>query len=154
MKYLILLSSLLFAGNALAVSECTGRSDDGRWVTVHVNTKGAKGLPDQGEVVVENEENKFGYRFGHEDIVQFFEYDETSNNSAMVGLVAYVNQEYPVAIKYIGPNFVDMDLKSVIEDGKGTESKGNFLRIWKGPGYAATDQFTLINVVCSTWTNI
>jgi len=153
-KYLILFTVLSFSTHVLAVAECTGRTSEGRWVTVHINTKGATGLPDQGEVFMENEENKFGYHFAHEDISQFFEYDEPSNNTAMVGLTAYVNKESPVAIKYNGPNFIDMDLKTVIEEDKAKEAKGNFLRVWKGPGHAANDQFQLTNIACSTWLNI
>jgi hypothetical protein len=153
-KYLILLANLIFSIQVWAISECTGRNADGSWVTVHINTTGATGFPDQGEVVIENKENRFGYHFSHDEITQFFEYDEPANNSAMVGLAAYVNKESPVAVKYNGPNFVDMDLKSVIETDKAKLIKGNFLRIWKGPGHAANDQFQLTNIACSTWLNI
>lgn len=154
MKYLILLAAFGFSGHVWAVAECKGRTSDGSWVTVHINTIGAMGIPDRGEVVIEKEETKFGYRFANEDIAQFFEYDELADNTAMVGLSAYVNKEAPVAIKYNGPNFIDMDLKTVIEEGKAKEAKGNFLRIWKGPGHTANDQFQLTNVACSTWLNI
>lgn len=154
MKYLILFSSLIFSIQVWAVSECAGRTSEGSWVSVYVNTTGATGFPNEGEVVIENQENKFGYHFAHEEITQFFEYDEPANNSAMVGLAAYVNKESPVAIKYIGPNFVDMDLKSVLEADQAKAFKGNFLRVWKGPGHAANDQFQLTNVACSTWLNI
>lgn len=154
MKYLILLATLIISNHVWAVSECTGHTTDGGWITVHINTIGATGFPDQGEVLIEKEENKFGYRFAHEEITQFFEYDEPANNTAMVGLAAYVNKEAPVAIKYNGPNFVDMDLKAVIAEDKAKEVKGNFLRVWKGPGHAANDQFQLTNIACSTWPNI
>jgi hypothetical protein len=153
-KYLILLASLNFSSLVWAVSECTGRTDNGSWVSVHINTSGATGFPDEGEVFIENAENKFGYHFSHEDISQFFEYDEPANNTAIVGLAAYVNKESPVAIKYMGPNFVDMDLKSVIEGEEARKAKGNFLRVWKGPGHASSDQFQMTNVACSTWPNI
>lgn len=154
MKYLILLASIVCSSHAFAVSECTGLTSDGYWVTVHINTIGATGTPERGEVILEKEENKFGYRFTREDITQFFEYDEPANNTAMVGLASYVNKEFPVAIKYNGPNFVDMDLKSVIEEEKSRQLKGNFLRVWKGPGHAANDQFQLTNIACSVWPNI
>lgn len=154
MKYLILLASFVVSAHAGAVSECTGLSSDGSWVTVHINTTGATGVPDRGEVIFENAENKFGYRFSREDITQFFEYDEPANNTAIVGLSSYVNKEFPVAIKYNGPNFVDMDLKSVIKEGKARQIKGNFLRVWKGPGHSSDDQFQLTNAACSVWANI
>lgn len=154
MKYLILLSTVFCSGHAWGVSECTGRTANGLWVTVHVETSGARGVPNHGEVVIEKEENKFGYHFSPENITQFFEYDEPANSTAMVGLIAYVGKEFPVAIKYYGPNFVDMDLKSVITESGPGISKGNFLRVWKGPGHGADDQFQLTNVACSTWLNI
>jgi hypothetical protein len=153
-KRLLFVAAMLVSLRSWAVSECAGRATDGSWVKVHINTVGPTGIPEQGEVTIENEENKFGYRFAHEDITQFFEYDEPSNNSAMVGLAAYVNKESPVAVKYNGPNFVDMDLKVVIQEDKAADLKGNFLRIWKGPGHAAGDQFQLTNVACATWPNI
>jgi hypothetical protein len=127
---------------------------DGTWVTVHINTTGATGIPDQGEVSFEKEENKFGYRFSHEDIIQFFEYDEPANNTAMIGLAAYVAKESPIAVKYNGPNFVDMDLKTVINESQTKEVQGNFLRVWKGPGHSSDDQEQMTEVACSTWANI
>ncbi|WP_413944498.1 hypothetical protein [Bdellovibrio sp. HCB-162] len=154
MKYFFLLASLICSAKAFAVSECTGRASDNTWVTVHINTTGATGIPESGEVTFENEENKFGYRFTKEEITQFFEYDEPANNSAIVGLAAYAEKEFPISIKYNGPNFVDMDQKSVIEDGKTQPIKNNFLRVWKGPGHSATDQIQLNDIACSVWSNI
>lgn len=138
----------------MAVTECSARASDGRWVTVTVETQGATGIPVEGEVVFVKDENKFGYRFTREDISQFFEYDEPADNTAMVGLFAYVQKEAPVSIKYNGPNFVDMDLKTVIMENKTQTMKNNFLRVWKGPGYASQDQLQLTSVACSTWPNI
>jgi len=153
-KYFILLASLICSAKALAVSECTGLSKENTWVTVYINTVGATGIPDRGEVTFEREDNKYGYRFTREDIAQFFEYDEIANSTATVGLAAYVEKEFPVSIKYSGPNYVDMDLKSVVSDGKSGTIKNNFMRVWKGPGHAATDQFQLTNVACAVWPNI
>jgi len=153
-KYILLFVGLSFSTHAFAVSECTGRTPDGTWVTVHINTTGAMGAPDQGEVSFEKEETKFGYRFSREDITQFFEYDEPSNNTAMIGLAAYVAKESPVAIKYNGPNFVDMDLKTVLDQNQTKDIKGNFLRVWKGPGHSSDDQVQILTIACSTWANI
>lgn len=149
-----MLVTILFSNRVLATSECTGRTQNREWVTVVVNTSGATGRPDRGEVIIEKDNNKYGYRFNQQDIAQFFEYDETANNTALVGLAAYVNNEYPVMIKYHGRNYIDMDHKTVIEESKSEIKADNFIRIWKGPGYPANDQFQLNKVVCSTWLNI
>lgn len=154
MKYLTMITTLLVSMHAWGVSECGGRTSEGLWVTVYIHTTGPTGIPEQGEVKIENEDNKFGYRFSREDISQYFEYDEVSDNTAMIGLAAYVNKESPVSLKYNGPNFVDMDLKTVIQEEKVKGLQGNFLRLWKGPGHAANDQYQLTNLACSTWLNI
>lgn len=143
-----------FSSFAMAISECGGKTNDGSWVSVIINTTGPTGIPDEGIVTIEKEGNKFGYKFSREDITQFFENDDPSNGSAIVGLAAYVEKNNPVSIKYVGANFVDMDLKAVVEQGKGGDAQGNYMRIWRGPGYDANSQYQLKNVVCSVWTNL
>lgn len=154
MKHLILIAAFLVSGPAFAISECTGKTTDGSWITVQINTTGAMGVPEEGTVTIEKDENKFGYRFSHEDIVQYFENDDAANNLAMVGIAAYVKKESPVSVKYYGANFVDMDLKTVIQENKGGGTQGNFMRLWKGPGYDANNQYQLTNIACSVWGNI
>jgi hypothetical protein len=139
-------------GTAFAVVECTGQAKDGSFVTVAVQTKGASNSPDRAEVRIERDGNKFGYRFNSQDISQFFESDDEKANTAMVGLGAYVNKEFPVAIKYSGTNYIDMDLKAVIEAG-GIESHGNSMRVWRGPGFGADELYSLTAPVCSVWSN-
>jgi hypothetical protein len=153
-KILILLAALIYSGAAMAISECAGKAADGSWVSVVVNTTGPTGIPDEGSVMIEKDGNKFGYKFARQDITQFFENDDISNNTAMVGLAAYVEQNNPVSIKYVGVNFVDMDLKAVVEQGQGIPTNGNFMRVWRGPGYDANSQYQLTSVVCSVWTNL
>ena len=154
MKFLLLLAAIGLSRSALAVSECGGRALDGSFVLVQINTTGTTGAPDQASVTVEKDGNKFGYHFGREDIPQFFEYDDVAAKSSVVGLAAYVQKEFPVSIKYVGANFVDMDLKAVIDGGKAEITKGNIMRIWKGPGHPGTDQYQLTKIVCSVWANI
>lgn len=139
------------SGAAFAAVECTGKLADGTFVTVLVSTKGATRVADRGEVQIEQRGNRFGYRFAAEEMAQFFENDDAETNLAMVGLGAYVGGEFPVAVKYQGTNFVDMDLRVVIDTGasQGLESARNFLRVWKGPGYSASEQYTVQNPVCS-----
>ena len=139
----------------MAISECAGKAADGSWVSVVINTTGPTGIPDEGTVMIEKEGNKFGYKFGRSEITQFFENDDPSAQTAMVGLAAYVEQNNPVAIKYVGENFVDMDLKAVVEQGRNAnQPKGNFMRVWRGPGYDANTQYQVTNLVCSVWTNL
>ncbi|MBC7370722.1 MAG: hypothetical protein H7326_04100 [Bdellovibrionaceae bacterium] len=154
MKYITLLVAMMFSGAAMAISECGGKSAGGSWVSVVINTTGPTGIPDEGTVTIEREGNKFGYKFVREDITQFFENEDPSTGTAMVGLAAYVEKNNPVSVRYVGENFVDMDLKAVVEQGKGADAKGNFMRIWRGPGYDANSQYQVTNVVCSVWTNL
>ena len=151
---LMLASSLtLVSSHAFAMAECAGVADDGSFVTLQMTTVGATAKPDEGAVVIERGENKFGYHFKPNEISQYFEFDDQANNSAVVGIAAYVDNNDPVSVKYVGPNFVDMELKVVIASGKTNAVKGNFLRVWKGPGHAATDQYQLTNIACSVWSN-
>lgn len=154
MKHLILIAGLAFSAQAMAISECAGRGSDGSFVMVHVETVGANGMPSEGEVSIEHEGNKFGYRFGKAEISQYFENDDVANASAIVGVVAFAEQDSPISIKYVGPNFADMDLKAVIDEGKAQGLQGNFVRVWKGPGHTATDQFEMPKVACSVWSNL
>lgn len=154
MKYLICALALCFTNQVFAVVECGGRTKDGNFVTIQITTTGVVGVPEQGSVTIESGENKYGYRFGISEISQFFEYDEASDSSAVVGLTAFVQQESPRSVKYVGHNFVDMELKAVIDEGKVELPKGNFLRVWKGPDRAATDQYQLTKFVCSVWPNL
>ena len=139
-------------GTPFPVAECTGRATDGTFVTVTVNTKGATNAPDSAEVSIERGGNKFGYRFAATEISQFFEYDDVKANTAIVGMGAFVKREFPLSLKYAGPNYVDMDLKAVLDDAT-AGGQGNFMRVWKGPGYQAVDQYVLTQPVCSVGSN-
>jgi len=145
-------------GLAFAVAECTGRLGDGTFVTVQLATKGATKSPDRGEVRIERGGNSFGYRFGGSEVAQFFEFDDVASNTAMVGISAFVKREFPVTVKYSGQNYADMDLKAVLQarTPRSTDemnAAGNFLRVWKGPGYEGSDQYNLTDPVCSVSSN-
>lgn len=152
-------------GLAFATAECTGSLNDGTFVTVVVSTEGATKAPSRGEVKIERAGNKFGYRFSAEEISQFFEVDEAETNTAMVGLSAFVSREYPISVRYSGPNYVDMDLRAVLTSGSASRAQAgtsrdqaahgprNRMRVWKGPGHEAKDQYVLTNPVCSVWSN-
>jgi hypothetical protein len=138
-------------GTAFATAECTGQMADGSYITVSVTTKGATKAPDHGEVRIEKGGNKFGYNFKAEEMSQFFEFDDAKGNTAMVGLTAAVGREFPIVLKYSGLNYVDMDLKVVLQNP--VKDQGNFMHVWKGPSYDATEQYLVENPVCSVWSN-
>jgi hypothetical protein len=45
--------------------------------------RGMEGL--FSEIIFEDRGNRYGYQLTKEDITQYFEFDETSNNTAVVG---------------------------------------------------------------------
>lgn len=143
-------------GLAFAVAECTGRLAEGGYVTVRINTKGATKSPDRGEVSIDRGGNTFGYRFKSDEVAQFYEFDDVAANTATIGLNAFVSREFPVSVKYVGSNYADMDLKAVIQE-RGNDSNaakaGNFMYVWKGPGYQSSDQYRIKDPVCSVSSN-
>lgn len=145
------LAALSFGQKALAVAECTGYHSQKGFVSIFIDTRGAMGTPESGEVSFEKDGNKFGYRFGKEDISQFFENDDLSTGQAIVGALVYVNRESPVSVRYVGPNFTDMDLKAVLSDKTTLKNPENVMRVWKGPGHISTEQFQITSVVCSVF---
>jgi hypothetical protein len=154
MKYLMVIGFLSFSNTALAMTECAARTSDDTLVKVKIVTSGPRGVAESGEVIFEKAGNRYGYRFQGDVISQFFEYDDLERNSAVVGLNAYYNLENPIQVKYVGPNFVDLDLKTVIADGSAPKGTGNVLRAWKGPGHSKTDQYQATQVACSVWANL
>ena len=154
MKYMILILALIFSNHAFAVSDCGGHASDGAFVTVHIETTGAKGIPSSGEVQIEKSGNKYGYRFGQTDIAQYFEFDDQTNSSTTVGLNAFANGDAPVSMRYVGGNYADMDLKAVIADHQTQDLKGNWLRVWTGPGRSSADQYQLTEIACSVYGGI
>lgn len=140
-------------GKAFAQVECAGSLKGGGLAKLYIHTKGATKSPDWAEVSIEKGGNKFGYRFPAAEISQFFEFDDAASNWATVGLGAYVSAEFPVVLKYDGPNYVDQDLGAVLETGAnipGENFRGhNFMNIWKGHGFKAEEQYKLENPVCS-----
>lgn len=139
---------------AFANIECTGLTRDRAYVTVRVGTADATGSPASGEVILEKGGNKYGYRFAGAEVAQFFEDDDAAEKRAVVGVVAYVGKEFPVSAKYVGTNHADMDLKAILADASVPKSASNILRVWRGPGYAATEQLTADRIVCSVWPGI
>jgi hypothetical protein len=141
------------SGLPFATAECAGRLRDGSIVTVKVFTKGATKSPDGGSVEIAKGGNRFGYRFRADEVAQFFENDDAKSNQAMVGLNAYVAGEFPVSVKYNGKNFVDMDLRAVLESGENNSVTANTMQVWKGPGYKADDFYRFTKPVCSVDSN-
>lgn len=142
-------------GLPFASVECTGKVGRDFFVTVRVATKGATKTPHQGEVMIEREGNRFGYRFSPESISQFFERDDAKKNLAMVGLSAFIGGEFPVLVNYAGKNYVDQEAKLVLEDLGPTpdDQMENSMMVWKGPGFSPSDAWKMNQVVCSVSSN-
>lgn len=152
MKRLMLILTLVLAQRAMANIECAGRAADGTFVHIEVQTLGATQAAGPSSVTFEAGGNKFGYRMQANEVVQFFQYDDMAAKTAMVGLSAYAQKNFPVSIKYDGPNFVDMDLKAEVDAGKVGDVNG-VMRVWKGPGHG-TDQYQVSKPICSVWSNL
>jgi hypothetical protein len=151
---MIFLLGLLLHPEVNASSECLGKTSDGKTLSIRLETMGPKGAVTRGEIVFENQGNRYGYQLAKDEITQYFEFDEAGDNSAVVGLVAYAGGEGPVTIKYVGTNFVDMDLKTILESGVANNIRGNSMRVWRGPGYEPTNQVNISRIVCATWPEI
>jgi hypothetical protein len=151
MKSLVLAAALVLSVQARANIECAGRAEDKTFVRVEVTTVGANAKASEGRVTFERGGNTYGYKIAAADMSQFFEYDDAAKNTSVVGLTAFVGNESPVSIKYVGSNFIDMELKAVVEQGLADKIEDNFMRVWKGPGRASTDQYQLTKVACSVW---
>lgn len=154
MRKMILMAMLIFSARAMAISECAGTANDGSFVTVHVETVSAMGLPGEGSVTFDDGGNKFGYHFAGSEVAQFFEYDDIAKKEAVVGVSAFVKKDFPIFVKYVGPNFIDMDLKAVVDQGQADKVTGGIMRVWKGPGHSATDQVQVSHPVCQVWSNL
>ena len=149
----VLIYAILLAGglNAAASMECAGKTDQGELVMVAIATAGSRGEVHQGKVTIIKDGHKNAYLFEASDVSQYFEYDDVPRGEAMVGLAAFVDGEFPLQIKYVGKNYVDYDLELVLEDKSTSFDEGSLLRIWKGPGFGATDQHQVQQIVCSVW---
>jgi hypothetical protein len=93
-----------------------------------------------------NEESR-SYALNRSDIAQFYENTSDDSRRAIVGLVAYVNGENPVSIRYSGTNFQD-NLPQILRDPSRIRESGNEMRVWKGPGFPAELQHQIRDVVC------
>jgi len=154
MKKMFLLAVLIFSARAMAISECAGTATDGSFVTVHIDTVSGMGTPGEGSVTFDDGSNKFGYRFQSSDVAQFFEYDDAGKKEAIVGISVFVKKDFPIFVKYSGPNFVDMDLKAAVDQGEAEKVTGGIMRVWKGPGHSATDQVQISHPICQVWSNL
>lgn len=130
-------------------SECLGETYGGIVVKVEVNTMGTMGSITGGRVTItEKDGAERSYAIKAEEISQFFEADsDTSGEGAIVGLSAYLDAEYPVSIRYVGKNY-ENPLRS-LKDPSRRKQGGNYMRVWKGPGFAGGDQHSFADVVCS-----
>lgn len=154
MKFLVLtvFASFLLAHSAPAASECAGETYSGTIVKVAIDTVGTMGGVTGGTVTFTPKNGpERSYQLKAEEIPQFYEESrEVARNSenAFVFLSAYADYNYPVFIHYVGTNFEEDLLKVLHAPGRKKEP-GNEMRVWKGPGYAGSEQHQFTDVVCS-----
>jgi hypothetical protein len=134
-----------------ASSECYGQTRDGKEITVRTYTRDIKGTPEEGEVRIEDQGHHYGYRFSKADFVQYYEHEETGDQSAFIGMKVFVDASSPIELQYLGVNHTDMDLRTIYQQLPAATPKGNFLRVWRGPGHEASNQYQMTRIVCSTW---
>jgi hypothetical protein len=148
MLKLALMAAILGAGAAAdASSRCAGETYTRTVVTVTINTVGAVGFPQSGQVSIRPATGAArSYNLDSNEIVQYYESD--ANRRAIVGLGAYEQTNYPVLARYVGTNYQG-DLVRVLRDPNRRRQSGNEMRVWMGPGYPWDRQFRFIDVVCS-----
>jgi hypothetical protein len=152
MKKAIVLAALLAApAPAFAHVQCAGETFSNIVVTVDVKTQGTFG-PVQGATVTitpKDGRNVRSYSVDSREIPQFFASTDGDNNErAIVGMSAFVNQDNPVYIRFVGTNRTD-DLIDALRDKARAKEARNTLRVWKGPGYGSDQQHSFKDVVCS-----
>ena len=149
MKALILATLLALPLPALATTECKGEHNDGHIITVRIDTVGTMGAVKGGEVVIELKDGTVRkYSVRGNEIPQFFEATSDNMETATVGLSAFVDGNFPVSIRYAGPNF-EGNLKKHLLDPSRKKVAGNLMRVWKGSGFNASEQFVFRDVICS-----
>lgn len=154
MRHLFLAGILASSMQAAAMVECAGFATDGSFVTLLVHTWGPKGVAGAGGVKIKTKDNEFGYRFEGKEISQFFEHDAGETGKSVVGLNAYVHGENPISLRYVGPNFVDFDLQTIVKNPPMELPTDGRMIVWKGPKYAATEQYNVPKFACSVWKNL
>lgn len=149
MKNLLLAALLILPAPAFAYTECAGETYTGTIVKVTVNTVGTMGAVTGATVYLEeNGMNPRYYEITAEEIPQFYETVNADNSKAVVGLSAYVESNFPVQIRYTGTNYQE-DLVNVLRSPGRKKQPGNYMRVWKGPGFAGDQQHSFYDVVCS-----
>ncbi len=145
---LIIISALTFTSSAHALTICSGETFSGTMVTVTIVTTGATGAVQSGSVTIApSGDVSRGYEIKKEEISQFFESQSDDGRNAVVGLVAYINRDNPVSIRYSGTNYQE-NLKNVLRNPMRPKEQGNEMRVWKGHGYPAEHQLQFRDVVC------
>lgn len=143
----------LMGVQAHASMECMGKASDGNYVSVKVTTAGDHAKPLEGLVSVFDGQNTFGYPLNGQEIAQYYERTLFGSAQTFVGLVAYAESENPVDVYYSGANYADQDLRLVLDDPTRSKSVNSQMLAWKGPGYAATEQYQIEDIVCGVWAN-
>lgn len=149
MKNMILALLLTMPAPAFAYTQCAGETYTGTIVQVTVNTVGTMGAVTGASVRIEpKDEPAREYVIEADEIPQFFETVDQEGTRAFVGLSAYVESNYPVQFRYEGVNYEE-DLTKILRTPGRQKQPNNYLRVWKGSGFAGDQQHSFADVVCS-----
>ncbi|RZA06758.1 MAG: hypothetical protein EOP11_09495 [Proteobacteria bacterium] len=159
-KSLLALALLALPSAAHATISCVGETDaNPTMVRVDIQTAGTLGAVSAGRVTITPKAGPARvYEIAPREIPQFFEsVDGTDQDRAVIGMSGFVNNDNPVYIRFVGPNTLDEVTKAIRDEKRMKRDEAmkkegrNSLRVWKGPGYAADQQHSFKDVVCSVW---
>ena len=151
MRNLVVLFTLISGPMAYAHVDCAGEMNSGSIVHVAINTGGPMGVALGGFVSAKATDGKISqYAIKTGDIAQYFEDSEDPANT-WVGAQIYIDGANPVNLKYRGTNYLQRDLTEVLREKGRPKQAGNAMRVWKGPGYNAEEQYSFHDVVCSSF---
>lgn len=152
MKAIIFALTIWVMGSpSWASMECAGL--DGKYlVKVEITTSSPPSRAVEGKVEVFDGFGTNNYLVDGSEIGQYFERDLFSGGDTFVGVSASVASEAgPIDIFYNGHNYADQDLGEVLKaDGYVRPAQGQLV-VWKGPGFAPTEQFQITDFVCGVW---
>ncbi|MFN3453846.1 MAG: hypothetical protein ACK41T_02725 [Pseudobdellovibrio sp.] len=153
--YLSVLLSLITVSYAQAYSICAGETYEGTLVEIATNTTSTYGKAQDVIISIAQTDGKSRtYTLKTQEIAQYYEYYGNGDAPSIIGLNGYQNMNNPVYIRYIGTNWQDLNLIGILKNPERKKELNNEMRVWKGPGYKADQQYYFKDVVCSVISDI
>ena len=161
LKFTLLTFATLAPALSRAGSICMAKSDKDQIVTVNVSSTGTMAYARDAAVEIRNSEGdlELKYLLDKSEIAQYFDGCRDSDcETAIVGLSAYRESNFPVAISFIGKDFFMASendpirtLKDYLLDPNRSTNDNNTMRVWNGISDTSDFEKTYINlkdVVC------